>query len=74
MTPITLPGFGNTEPEFTVNVDDIDRFGVINMLGSHGTEIVLVDGTILRTKEYSFRVHEQLNELGWVPKRSITHD
>lgn len=61
---ITLPGFSN-EPEFTLNVQDIDRFSVINMLGSHGTEIVLRDGTQIRTSEYSFKVQEKLIKLGW---------
>lgn len=61
---ITLPGFSNG-PEFTLNVQDIDRFSVINTLGSHGTEIVLRDETIIRTSEYSFRVQEQLIKLGW---------
>lgn len=63
---ITLPGFSN-EPEFTLNVQDIDRFSVINTLGSHGTEIVLRDGAMFRTSEYSFRVQEQLFNLGWKP-------
>lgn len=65
MITITLPGFGHNEPNFTVDISKISRFSVINMLGSHGTEIVLTDETLLRTREYSFRVHEQLLELGW---------
>lgn len=71
MTTITLPGFGLSTDTITLNVNDIERFGVINMLGAHGTEIVLHDGSMYRTGEYSFRVHEQLLNLGWRNGRSF---